>query len=398
MSTTPAFQNTLSQTLLSRDLLNRFLARERMLLGPYATPSEMSVRRFPDKASSSDFRTSFAIDADRILHSRSFTRYIDKTQVFSLQENDNITRRVIHIQLLSKIARTIGRVLRLNEDLIEAIALGHDIGHCPFGHTGEAILSQLCIRSGIGSFHHNLQSLQALDRIEKQGQGLNLSLQVLDGIVCHDGETHMAGIKPEQGRTLDELNALAYKKRFDKNTPMNPMTMEGCLVKLCDTISYIGRDLEDAIRLKLVKRSELPVEVTRVLGDTNGKIVYRLVESLIENSLDKDMLCYDSEVGEALRELKKFNYQKIYLNPQIKTEEKKVKRTFELVFEHLLADLDEGRQGSPIQEFLEDMESSYLQTTSNAENVRDYIAGMTDDYFIYTFNRLFVPEKFPRKF
>ncbi len=372
-----------------------------MLLGPYATPSEMSVRSFSDKASSSDFRTAFAIDADRILHSRSFTRYIDKTQVFSLQENDNITRRVIHIQLLSKIARTIGRVLRLNEDLIEAIALGHDIGHCPFGHTGETILSKICIRNDIGSFHHNLQSLQALDRIEKQGRGLNLSLQVLDGIVCHDGETHMAGIKPEQGRTLDELNALAYKKRFEKETPMNPMTMEGCLVKLCDTISYIGRDLEDAIRLKLVNRSELSGEITRVLGDTNGKIVYRLVESLIENSLDKDMLCYDPEIGAALGELKKFNYKNIYLNPQIKTEEKKVKRTFELVFEHLLADLDKGKgdlPDSPIQEFLEDMEMPYLKSTNNAEKVRDYIAGMTDDYFIYTFNRLFVPEKFPRKF
>lgn len=385
-------------TSLTGKLSDRFLAKEKAVLGPRATPSTASVRRRADKSASTDFRTAFAIDADRILHSRSFTRYIDKTQVFSLQENDNITRRVIHIQLLSKIARTIGRVLALNEDLIEAVALGHDIGHCPFGHTGERILSRLCRDNGIGHFHHNIQSLHALDRIEKNGRGLNLSIQVLDGIVCHDGETHFDGIRPEPASSFVELDLRAERKRMGDSAPMNPMTMEGCLVKLCDTISYIGRDFEDAIRLKLIKRSDIPAAIVNVLGDTNGKIVYRLVESMIEHSMDSDTLSYGADVGGALGELKKFNYRHIYLNPRIKTEEAKLERSFELVFERLLDDLLAGRENSPVAAFLADMDASYLESTSPAEKVRDYIAGMTDDYLIYTFNRLFVPQKLPRTF
>lgn len=383
---------------ISSSLLHRFLKREQMLLGPHATPSSASVRKSPDNSAASDFRTAFAIDADRILHSQSFTRYIDKTQVFSLLENDNITRRVIHIQLLSKIARTIGRVLRLNEDLIEAIALGHDIGHCPFGHTGERMLSDVCIRNGIGAFHHNLQSLQALDRIEKGGRGLNLSLQVLDGIVCHDGETHLEGIKPEENRGLDELYGLVEARKFGSDAPMNPATMEGCVVRLCDTISYIGRDFEDAIRLKLIRRSDLPGSISDVLGNTNGRIVFRLVESLIVNSMDKDHLQYDGEVASALGALKKFNYEHIYRNPRVVTGEENIRRSFDLLFTQLLDDLNSGREDSPIHSFLGDMDSAYLDSASNAEKVRDYIAGMTDDYFLYTFNRLFVPEKLPRKF
>lgn len=383
---------------ISSGLLDRFLKREEMLLGPHATPSSSSVRKRPDKSAASDFRTAFAIDADRILHSQSFTRYIDKTQVFSLLENDNITRRVIHIQLLSKIARTIGRVLRLNEDLIEAIALGHDIGHCPFGHTGEMMLSRACLRNGIGEFHHNLQSLQALDRIEKGGKGLNLSLQVLDGIVCHDGETHMEGIRPEGDRGLDRLYELVEARKFGDERAMNPSTMEGCVVKLCDTISYIGRDFEDAIRLKLIRRSDLPDSISDVLGNTNGRIVFKLVESLIVNSLDKDRLQYGEQVASALGELKKFNYEHIYRNPRVVTGEENIRRSFDLLFSQLLDDLDSGRENSPISSFLGDMYSAYLDSTSNAEKVRDYIAGMTDDYFLYIFNRLFVPEKLPRKF
>jgi len=385
-------------TVPDLDLPGRFADRERLLLGPQATPSSASVRRLKDHAEGSDFRTAFSIDADRILHSQAFTRYIDKTQVFSLVENDNITRRVIHIQLLSKIARTIGRVLKLNEDLIEAIALGHDIGHCPFGHPGERILSRICAENGIGSFQHNLQSLQALDRIEKRGRGLNLSLQVLDGIVCHDGETHIEGLRPEPARTFSDLESLVERRKFGQDLPMNPMTLEGCVVKLCDTVSYIGRDLEDAIKLKLVKRSELPEDVRRVLGETNGQIVYSLVESLIVNSIGQETLKYSQEVGAALRDLKTFNYRMIYRHPRIHREENKVERTFRLLFSSLLEDLQEGREESPVYEFLKDMDSTYLEKTSDAEKIRDYIAGMTDDYFIYTFNRVFVPEKLPRRF
>lgn len=383
---------------ISEDVRLRLAQREAALLGPYATVSSASRRRRPDPRETTDFRMAFAIDADRILHSRSFTRYIDKTQVFSLLENDNITRRVIHIQLLSRIGRTIGRALRLNEDLIEAIALGHDIGHSPFGHTGERALSELCREHGIGAFHHNLQSLHALDRIEKGGRGLNLSLQVLDGIVCHDGETHMEGIEPVGDRTFEELYDLVERKKHDGAVPMNPVTMEGSVVKLCDTVSYIGRDFEDAVRLGLIRRKDLPETVTRVLGDTNGKIVYRLVENMIENSLERNRLVYDREVGEALGALKRFNYDQIYRNPKIIQGEEKIRGIFRLLFERLVSDLEAGRSDSPIQAFLRDLDAAYLNPASAAEKVRDYIAGMTDDYFIYTFKRLFVPEKLPREF
>lgn len=379
------------------DLPGRFSEREKVLLGPYATPSSASVRRRPLTAEATDFRTAFSIDADRILHSQAFTRYIDKTQVFSLVENDNITRRVIHIQLLSKIARTIGRVLRLNEDLIEAIALGHDIGHCPFGHPGERILSQMCTEHRIGSFQHNLQSLHTLDRIERGGGGLNLSLQVLDGIVCHDGETHIEGLRPEPSRSFADLAHMVERRKFGEPVPMNPMTMEGCVVKLCDTISYIGRDLEDAIKLKLVSRSDIPADIVRILGDTNGRIVYSLVESLIVNSLDQDTLKYDPRVGNALRELKAFNYRTIYRHPRVRREEDKLEHTFRLLFHRLLEDLSAGREESPVFEFLKDMNRTYQDEMAAPEKVRDYIAGMTDDYFIYTFNRVFVPEKLPRR-
>ena len=180
-------------------LLNK---SESETLSPFATRNTMGIRRTPGNKLEADYRQAFSVDADRILHSLAYARYIDKTQVFYLVKNDHITHRVLHVQLVSKIARTIGRFLRLNEDLLEAIALGHDIGHTPFGHDGERFLSSICAKNGIGYFHHNLQSVQFLEKVERKGRGWNLCLQTLDGILCHDGEIHNERLVPALGKTF----------------------------------------------------------------------------------------------------------------------------------------------------------------------------------------------------
>ena len=192
-----------ASTLLGiKKQLNR---REESALSDFATRSRDGLRRTPEAVLENGYRQSFSADVDRIMHSRAYTRYIDKTQVFYLIANDHITHRVLHVQLVSKIARSIGRFLGLNEDLIEAIALGHDIGHTPFGHDGERFLSEICYSKGIGYFCHNVQSVEFLDRVERNGLGWNLCLQTLDGILCHDGEVHDEGIEPNRGKTFDSL-------------------------------------------------------------------------------------------------------------------------------------------------------------------------------------------------
>jgi dGTPase len=222
-------------------------------LSDRAASNRYAIRRALEERRDTDYRQDFSIDVDRILHAHAYARYIDKTQVFYLVKNDHITHRVLHVQLVSKIARTIGRYLRLNEDLIEAISLGHDIGHAPFGHDGERYLSKLCEYYGIGSFQHNVQSVQFLDKVERKGMGWNLCLQTLDGILCHDGEVHDQMLQPEKQKTFDTLDRELAIKIKDPRSTLTPMTLEGCVVRMADTIAYIGRDIEDAIRLNLLK-------------------------------------------------------------------------------------------------------------------------------------------------
>jgi dGTPase len=362
-------------------------------LSSYATRSVAAIRRRYEERIAEGHRQNFAVDADRILHSRAYTRYIDKTQVFYLIQHEHISHRVLHVQLLSKIARTIGKFLRLNEDLLEAIALGHDIGHPPFGHDGERILSDLCREHRIGPFLHSIQGVWFLDRLEKQGRGLNLSLQVLDGILCHDGETHLERLSPQGDKTFASLEAEMAAKQADPDLPLKPMTLEGCVVRLADTISYIGRDLEDAITLKLVRREELPPEVAHGLGRTNGAIVYSLVTDLINHSYDKNYVGYSPQVGGFLRLLKEFNYRRIYDNPQIKRETPKIEIMFQRLFERFLADLEAERRDSPIwEDFLAAMEPDYRQASQPAEIVRDFLSSMTDAYFLRTSQELFFPQ------
>jgi len=379
-----------------RRLLER---REGDLLSSYATRSSQAIRRRYEERISEGHRQEFAVDADRILHSQAYTRYIDKTQVFYLIEHEHISHRVLHVQLLSKIARTIGRYLRLNEDLLEAIALGHDIGHPPFGHDGERILSEISQSYGIGPFLHSLQGVRFLDRLEKNGRGLNLSLQVLDGILCHDGETHLERLAPERDKSFERLEEEMRLKLKDPNYPLRPMTLEGCVVRLADTISYIGRDLEDAITLNLVRREDLPPLVAKRLGRTNGAIVYSLVTDLIRHSYDKNYVGYSPEVGQALKTLKDFNYAHIYHSPRIKAETGKIEELFRTMFGRFLADVEEHQQDSPIwRNFLAFMSEDYLHQHQPAEIVRDYLAAMTDDAFLRQAHKLFFPQPLPSRF
>jgi len=357
--------------------------RETEILSPIATLSSEGVRRFHDERLEEGYRQSFSIDVDRILHSRAYTRYIDKTQVFYLIHHDHITHRVLHVQLVSKIARTIGRYLGLNEDLIEAIALGHDIGHTPFGHDGERFLSELCSSSGIGHFLHNVQSVQFLDRVERKGKGWNLCLQTLDGILCHDGEIHNQTLNPERRKTFETLEKEMTVKKAGPATKLIPMTMEGCVARMADTISYIGRDIEDAIRLNMIKRSDLPKECVDILGNTNGTIVYRLVTDIINNSFQNSNIAFSPEVSEALKRLKDFNLERIYLSPKIKNHTATIKKLFEMLFEQYLNDIEtENRSSVIFNRFLEDMSEDYIENHCKEEIVRDFIAGMTDQYFL----------------
>ena len=376
------------------------LQRERKILSRYACKNNKGVRKYPNREKTPDrenIRPTFFHDTDKIIHSLAYSRYIDKTQVFYLIEDDHITHRVLHVQFVSKIGRVIGRCLKLNEDLIEAISLGHDLGHSPYGHDGEAILHKLCRDNGIGCFCHNAQSVRFLMEIEQKGEGLNLSLQVLDGILSHNGEMLNKEYKPNCGKTW-EIFEEEYKKCFTEENDgkkIYPMTLEGCVVRISDIIAYIGRDIEDAITLKLIKRKDIPEEIRKTIGDSNDKIINALVLDLIENSYDKDYLAFSEDIFKALNELRKFNYEKIYHNPKIKTQSHKIENVFKQLFEKYYQDLENGNSDSPIyQYFLKEMNDNYQNNTDKKRIVIDFIAGMTDDFFNTQYKESFVPQSY----
>ncbi len=365
--------------------LTRLDLEESRRLAPAATFSPKGLRRLPEKSAA--YRQQFALDADRILYSRAYSRYIDKTQVFSLVANDHITHRVLHVQLVARIARTIGRFLRLNEDLIEAISLGHDVGHPPFGHDGETFLSELCLEHGLPPFQHNIQSVRLLDRLERKGKGWNLTLQVLNGILCHDGEVHSQSLTPVANDSFDQFDQIVEKKSQNPKHNDTPSTLEGCVVRLADTIAYIGRDIEDAIILDLIKRQDLPAPCQAVLGSTNGTIVYNLVTDLITHShieeFHSSSIGFSEEVAAALGELKAFNYERIYLAPTTKQQNPLVRECYRSLFNHYMDCLEGPPRQKPLDvDLMSDINPHYLQKYSSEEKVRDFIAGMTDDFFL----------------
>lgn len=369
-----------------KEVKENMLQRE-TLLAPFACKSKDAIRLQKEEE---DFRPDFARDVDRIIYSLAYTRYMDKTQVFHHDYNDHVTKRMTHVQMVSKIARTIGRALKLNEDLIEAAGLGHDLGHVPFGHEGEYILDEISLQVGEGHFHHNIQSVRDLMYIEKYGTGLNITLQVLDAIMCHNGEFLLDEYYPEKKDISTFLKQ--YQNSYHDHEKMKhyiPMTLEGCVVRISDVIAYIGRDIEDGIRFGLLTREDIPKGISNVLGTNTGEIVNTIVSDVIENSLGKPYLKMSNSVFTAVVALKKFNHENIYQKSLTKEERDDLKQDFQLLFDGLLHELKIKDYNSPfLFSYYQNMSESYKNENSDARIVIDYIAGMTDDFFKKQVERL----------
>lgn len=327
------------------DVRTRTEEIERLTLAPWATFSDASRgRQRPEEQD--PIRPVFQRDRDRVLHCKAFRRLKQKTQVFLSPEGDLYRTRLTHTLEVSQIARTIARALRLNEDLTEAISLAHDLGHTPFGHAGERALDQLTP----GGFKHYMQSLRVVDKLEKDGQGLNLTWEVRNGIVCHT--------RGQQAATL-----------------------EGQVVRLADQIAYINHDIEDALRGGVIYPMDIPLEVSGVLGFTHGERINALVVDVILASRDQDSIQQSEEAGEAMSLLREFMFENVYTNPMAKGEEGKAQEMLRRLFDHYRRDPD----ALPA-----DFQEIRLEEGVDRA-VCDYIAGMTDPFAIEQFSRLFIP-------
>ena len=355
------------------------------ILSKYACPDSDAIYLHENK---DDFRTPFFRDIDRIIYTLAFVRYSDKTQVFSFKENDHLTKRMIHIQYVAKIARTIGRALGLNEDLIEAASLGHDLGHTPFGHVGEAILNEISLENNEGYFNHNVHSVRLLMYIENYGKGLNITLQTLDAIMCHNGEfaSQMYEVKKKSKEEFLKEYESCYKDR-SAIKKLRPMTLEGAVVRISDLIAYLGRDIEDAKRMGLIDFSDIPLSIKENLGTSNREIVNTIVMDIINNSIGKDYIKLSDDVFKSIVELKKFNYENIYYKAYTEEEKDKLKLMLNTLFNKYMKDLENNNTDSNIiKSFLANMSDEYKNSNSNARIVIDYIAGMTDDYTLREYN------------
>ena len=354
-------------------------------------------RKQPQRESLGYYRTPFAHDADRIMHCHSYARYMDKTQVFFQIKNDHISRRSLHVQMVSRIARSIGRCLRLNEDLIEAIAIGHDIGHTPCGHTGEAELARLLAKHGAGTFMHNAQSVRVLQYLEGNGKGLNLTLPVVDGILGHNGELEAPVYEYDRKNlTWEKLESnlanCMKKPGFDRQ--VFPSTLEGCVVRVSDIISYLGKDMEDAVALGLIKRSELPEKCIKVLGRNNKDIIRTLCTDIVEHSFGKGHLEFSPEVFEAHKEMKAFNNERIYGCDLLTEQRGKFTKMMSALFEVYLEAIEKDDAKCGVcKDYLRHFPDSYRDNTHPARIVADYISLMTDQYFLKQFALEFMPQQ-----
>ena len=366
--------------------------RKSNVLSDVAFCEDGVVRRNPDKDKANVIRTAFIRDIDKIMHCPYYSRYADKTQVFSFYKNDDITRRALHVQLVSRIARTIGKALGLNLDLIEAIALGHDIGHTPFGHAGEEFLDKLYYSHAGRHFSHNIHSVRVLDGIFNY----NISLQTLCGIAAHDGEMELCEYHPSPLTSFDNFDALIEDCYLDKSNVKHliPSTLEGCVMRISDIIAYLGKDRQDAEKADVIHTDNY---VSSTIGKYNAEIIKNLIVNIVENSYGKPYIKMDDEHFEALKAAKADNYALIYKNDVVKSAmENTVGPMMEKMYERLLEDLVVGKKDSPI--FTHHITyvnkahytriTPYEQTEPN-QLVVDYIASMTDDYFTDLYAHLF---------
>ncbi len=314
-----------------------------------ATPSYPAARRTPEP--DSEVRTPFQRDRDRIVHSKAFRRLMHKTQVFIAPEGDHYRTRLTHTLETCQIARTTARALGLNEDLTEAIGLGHDLGHPPFGHIGEEALDEALSEQAGRRFRHNEQSLRLVEVLERDGQGLNLTEQVRDGILNHTGSG-------------------------------KPATLEGRIVRLVDRVAYINHDIDDAVRAGIITPADLPAEEIGLLGPTGAARIDTLVRDIVVASRGAGDIAQSGEIGGAMLRLRKFMFQRVYLGPEARSEHERVQRALRALFDHYLEHPDE-------------VPGAAADGGGDDEVTRavDYIAGMTDRFAIATFRRLALPEE-----
>ena len=338
------------------------------------------------------WRPNFAHDIDRIIHCPYYNRYSDKTQVFSLIKNDDITRRSLHVQLVSRIARTIGGALNLNLDLIEAIALGHDMGHTPFAHSGEVYLDELYHAHAGRHFNHSIHSVRVLDGIFP----INISLQVLDGIACHNGEIELEAYTPVSLNSFADFDAMIESCYVDKQQVrrLMPSTLEGAVMRISDIIAYLGRDRQDAVSINMVDQDAFD---HTVIGSINSEIINNLVVNIIENSYGKPYICMDQEHFDALKVAKRENYSRIYESAATRAKlDTTAKPMMGEIYEQMLSDLLHNKVSSPIfRHHINYINSArYVRQTPYGKEdpnqiVVDYIASMTDDYLIDLHHYLF---------
>lgn len=322
--------------------------REHLIFSPYASFSDESRGRDRDEEPC-PMRTIYQRDRDRIIHCKAFRRLKHKTQVFLAPEGDHYRTRLTHTLEVAQIARSIARALNLNEDLTEAIALGHDLGHTPFGHAGERTLNSLCPMG----FAHYRQSIRVVEFLEKDGQGLNLTWEVRDGILNH-------------------------------RTSGNPSTLEGKAVRLSDKIAYINHDIDDGIRAGILKESDIPSEYTDVLGNSTKERLNKMISDIIMNSIGKNDLVMSEPVRKAMTELRKFMFESLYLNPTAKSEEAKADKLITELYRYYVANTD--KLPDTYKRFITEFDERPEQV------VCDYIAGMSDQYSISKFQEIFVPK------
>ncbi len=320
--------------------------RETKILSKHATFSMNSKGRVKEEKPC-DIRPCFQRDRDRILYSKSFRRLKDKTQVFLSPNGDHYRTRMTHTLEVSQNARTIAKALRLNEDLTEAIALGHDLGHTPFGHAGERALNEVCP----GGFRHNEQSLRIVEKLENYGQGMNLTWEVRDGIVNHEMD-------------------------------LSPSTLEGKVVRLSDKIAYMHHDMDDAIRGGIIMESEVPEELAKVIGHSNGEWLDTFIHDIVANSINKDDIQMSEEVYDAFHKLRRFMFERVYTNPVAKGQEGKVEEMIKILYGYYLDHVDD------LPDYLKDMMD---EGETKERIVCDYVSSMTDRYAIAVFEEVYIP-------
>ena len=348
-------RNVIIERVFNMLLREEFEKREHDIYRDCASFSDESRGREREEEKC-DIRTDFQRDRDRIIHSKSFRRLKHKTQVFLAPDDDHYRTRLTHTLEVAQIARTIARALRLNEDLTEAIALGHDLGHTPFGHAGERALTKYAKDYIHKPFLHNEQSLRVVDRLEKNGRGLNLTWEVRDGIVNH-------------------------------KTSCNPSTLEGHIVRISDKIAYVNHDIDDGIRAGLLTEDALPVECTNMLGHSTRDRINNLIHATVTYSVDKEFIAMPEEYSQAFSELRSFMFRDLYTNPIAKGEEVKAETLIGMLFNEYM-------------EHIYRLPEEYISYIEHGEEkavvVCDYIAGMTDNYAVGKAKELFIPNSWQR--